>query len=421
MQGLVFDISNFKFTKSGSIFVHFTPTNATLSINGKPYQKKQGFFGGGILVSNLVPKTYEVSVMKDGYTQWIKELKVAPGKVSVAARVTLWKNIEFKKQGTSTIDNFFATEKGFVFKTSSSSLIFEDTPIKGNLVELYDINSSYIVTKTHTNSLFLIDLNTPAITRDFRILFRTVMQAQDEIDNTTIQKIAFHPFSKTKLVVETLNGLYIFDLKRNTIESVDVENKPVAFGISTNEIFIINKTGDLVIKNLMLGSRYIFPIDASSTQTITPSGDGNFAFITQKDKTLYLFDRNKQTLKKVGTNIVFSSFSSDGLRTIFIDSNNTAHIYYLDDYEGDSIKTGGTIELFTIPNGARPDTFVWIPFAENYGMIRVGNTLRVIELDVREPHNATTIAKNITNVSLMNGYLFAVNTNGEFLKGVLEE
>lgn len=421
MQGLVFDFSNFKITKSGSIYVNYTPISGTFSINSKLYPKKQGLFGGGILVSNLIPKTYQISIAKDGYTPWTKKLSVDPGKVSVAARITLWKLVEFKKESTSTVFEFFPTEKGFVFKTKEGTITFNNTRIKGDSMEAFDMSSSYIITKTDLNSLLLTDLNTPTTTRDFRVLFRTVMQGQDIIDNSAIQRTTFHPFSKTKLLVQTVNGMYVFDLKKNTIESIDTETHPATFGISTNEVFVINKSGDLVVKNLLLGSRYIYPIDASSTKTITPSEDGNFAFVTQKNGTLFLFDKTKQTLEKIGSNTTFASFSSDGFRAIFIDSNNKIHIYYLDDFEGDSIKEKGTTESFSLPTGSISDTFVWIPFAENYGMIQVGNTIRTIELDNREPHNTATVAKNITSASLISGDLFVITTNHDFLKGTLEE
>ncbi|RJQ26682.1 hypothetical protein C4565_06290 [Candidatus Parcubacteria bacterium] len=421
MQGLVFDPSSFEITKSGSIYIHFTPTNAVLSVNGKPYLKKQSIFGGGILISNLIPKTYTISIAKDEYTPWTKELEVVPGKVSVAARITLWKNIDFQKEGSSTIKSFYHTGEGFIFETPTSSLIFNDKIINGNSVEAHNDNTQYVITKTKQGNLFLIDLTKPDIVRDFRILFSTVMQTQETIDSTKIEKTAFHPFSKNKLIVETQQDMYIYDLKKNTIDPVNTEGIPKNWNMGSSELFIINDKGDLVIKNLIVGSKYVYPIEASSTQDIVPSNDGNYIFITTKKKSLFLFDREEQASKKIGENILFTSISPDNTRALYIDNKNNVYILYLDDYEGDSIKTKGTIEKLSVPKGTDLKSFTWIPAEENYAMVRVGKTIRIMELDMREPHNAATIAKDITYAQLIGKNLFAINSDGEFLMGSIEE
>lgn|GEM_PF-924922 len=423
MQGLVFDIKNLKLTKSGSIYVHFTPTDASLFIDGKKYPKTQGMFGGGILVSNLVPRTYSISIMKDGYTPLSKTLVVTPGKVSVSARVTLWKILpQFEKLGEH-ISDVFPTSQGFIFKTTSSTLYLDEkkqTPIKGTVVEAYDMSSSYVITKKGT-SLFLVDLTSPTIARDFSILFKTLAQSQEITDLTAIQKISFHPFSKTKLLVKTQKNLYVFDLKKNSIGILDTEGTPNAIGLGASELFVTNKKGDLVIKNLILDSKYVFPINASTTKSITPSKNGAYVFIINNDGTLDLFDRSAQKVERIGKDIEYATFSPDGFRAAYIDTNHIAYIRYLDDYEGDQAKTKGTVDSFAISSGADSKSFEWIPFAENYFLLKVGKNIRIEETDTRQPRNVATIAKEVEKSLLISGDLFILNENGEFLKATIEE
>ncbi|MFA5870833.1 MAG: hypothetical protein WC842_03010 [Candidatus Paceibacterota bacterium] len=420
MQGLVFDTKNLKFTKSGSIYLHFTPTNASLFIDGKKYSKTQGIFGGGILVSNLVPRSYSISITKEGYSPFIKTLEVTPGKVSVSARITLWRTMPLFKKLNENIVDVFPTSEGFVFKTTSSTLYIADKQIKGSAIEIYDMSSSYIITKKST-SLFLIDLKNPTTPRDFSALFKLATQTKKITDQTPIRSILFHPFSKTKLLVETGKNLYIFDLKKNSIETLDTEGIPDTIGLGASELFVINKEGDLVIRNLILDSKYVFPINATTSKSIIPSKNGAYAFILNKDATLDLFSRATQLTERIGKNIEYATFSPDGFRAAYINTTHTASIQYLNDFEGDTRKQKGTKDSFTISPGIDPKTFEWVPFAENYFMIKVGKNVRIEETDTRVPRNIATIVKNVKKSLLIGGDIFILNEKGEFLRATIEE
>jgi len=421
MQGLIFDIKNFKLTRSGSIYVHFTPTDASLFIDGKKYPKTQGMFGGGILISNLVPREYSISVAKDGYTPFIKTLTVNPGKVSVSARITLWRSAQkFEKLEENIID-IFPTSLGFIFQTTSSTLYLENKQeIKGSKIEIYDMSSPYIITRKNT-SLFLIDLTNPTVVRDFSVLFRTIIQSKEILDKTAIQQISFHPFSKTKLLVKTEENLYIYDLKKNSIAILETEGTPTAIGLGASELFVINEKGDLVIRNLILDSKYVFPINATTTKSIIPSKNGAYVYVINKDKTLDLFSRTTQTVKRIGKDIENAIFSPDGLRAAYIDKNHTVFIQYLNDYEGDTRKLKGAVDSFLTSSGADLKTFEWIPFAENYFMIKVGKNIRIEETDTRIPRNVAIIAKDVKKSLLISGDIFILNEKGEFLKATIEE
>lgn len=421
MQGLVFDTKHLKLTRSGSIFIYFTPTDASLFIDGKKYPKKQSIFDRGILISNLVPRTYSILIEKDGYTPFTKNLEVTPGKVSVSARIKLWKiTKEFETLNKNIVD-VFPTSQGFIFKTTNSTLLLEEmeTQIKGTEIEAFDISASHVITRKGT-SLFLIDLTNPTVARDFSVLFKTVIESENIIDQTKIQKISFHPFSKTKLLIRTLKNLYVFDLKKNEVGIIETEGMPKTIGLGAKELFVINKKGDLVIKNLILNSKYVFPINASTTKEIIPSKDDSYIFLLNSDKTLDLFNRTTQTIERIGENIEYATFSPDGLRAAYINTNHYVSILYLDDYEGDVMKPEGSIDSFSISSGANINTFEWIPFAENYFMIKVGKNIHVEEIDIRQPRNVAIVAKNAKKSLLINGDIFIITKDGDLLKSTIE-
>lgn len=72
---------NFRVVKTGGIYLENTEYEVTVRINGK--RVKTGRFEKNVLIRNLSPKTYLVSVEKDGYRPWKKNVKVEGRKVEI--------------------------------------------------------------------------------------------------------------------------------------------------------------------------------------------------------------------------------------------------------------------------------------------------------------------------------------------------
>ncbi len=72
---------NFRVVKTGGVYLENTEYEVTVKINGK--RVKTGRFERNILVRDLSPKTYLISVEKEGYRSWRKNVKVAGRKVEI--------------------------------------------------------------------------------------------------------------------------------------------------------------------------------------------------------------------------------------------------------------------------------------------------------------------------------------------------
>ncbi len=84
---LIFYANGYRFTKdwgvseTGGIYVYASESNAVISLNG--IQKAQsGIFQRGVLLDGLKEGKYEVTVSKDGFSSWEKNLEVKDGYVS---------------------------------------------------------------------------------------------------------------------------------------------------------------------------------------------------------------------------------------------------------------------------------------------------------------------------------------------------
>ncbi len=80
-QGWRLDFSTWHFEKIGGIYIRSYPGDAAIYLNGKPVQNGSGFLSAGTLISDLLPRTYHVSLKAAGYDDWQENAAVAPSQV----------------------------------------------------------------------------------------------------------------------------------------------------------------------------------------------------------------------------------------------------------------------------------------------------------------------------------------------------
>ena len=94
-QGYRFDITNKKISCTGGLFAKALPKSANIYLD-EILVDKTDFLFGAVLVENLLPKQYKISLKKDGYYSWDKTLEVKERQVCDAKNITLVpKNPEF--------------------------------------------------------------------------------------------------------------------------------------------------------------------------------------------------------------------------------------------------------------------------------------------------------------------------------------
>ena len=105
-QGYRFDISNKKISSTGGLFVKALPKSANIYLD-EILVDKTDFLFGSVLIENLLPKQYKVSLKKDGYYSWDKTLEIEEKQVADAKNITLIpKDPEFSIIGKD-IENFY--------------------------------------------------------------------------------------------------------------------------------------------------------------------------------------------------------------------------------------------------------------------------------------------------------------------------
>lgn len=87
-QGYRIDFANRKVVQTGSLYLKISPKSADVYINGKLI-KTTSIFTNSALIENLLPKTYNVEIKKQGFHTWQKTLEVREKQVTESKNVLL--------------------------------------------------------------------------------------------------------------------------------------------------------------------------------------------------------------------------------------------------------------------------------------------------------------------------------------------
>lgn len=179
-QGYRFDFKNFKYLKTGAIFVKVSPANAKVFLDQKLIGRTQ-LINNYLFSQSLLPKEYSVKIEKEGYLPWSKTLEVKEKEVAEAKNIILFpEKISFKQEKLD-IKNFYPLNgekillQSFANKTEKLSVydLAKDSEAElekinifleqHNLLELKTIDSRFLLfyaenKKTKKENYFFADL-----------------------------------------------------------------------------------------------------------------------------------------------------------------------------------------------------------------------------------------------------------------------
>lgn len=414
MQGYVIDTNHMRLVKAGALNFRFTPPDASLFINGGERLEKRGLLSRNVFISGLKPETFITRITREGYFDWNKELTVEPGRVTSASHIVLWpKTIETETIATGT-QAFWLTAQGPVVKNGTNSLSLRGIPLRGTSVAASRENATFIVTR-EKNALLFTDLAKPSTTIDIASLFARAMENGPYSTKTrTVREVLLHPFSDTKLIVITKAEAYVLDARKEELELLHAATGTIrAHALSGTVLFTMDEGGIFTANDLVLHTASETRLEkASSTVHMTASEDGSFILLTDAHNTLSLFDRNRETFTKLSEQSIFSSFSPDSARLVFISPSYELSVVYLRDTEDDVPHLRGDIERMNIEETADPSSFAWIDAFPGHFFLSSGDRLLVEEFDIRPPRNRSIIMKKLAAFVEKDGLLYVLGTDG---------
>ena len=417
-------------TQTGGLYFKIIPAQTIVSIDGKT-TKKSDFFFSDVFIKNLLPKTYNIKITKDGYFSWEKNLEVKKNLVTEAKNVVLIPQNADLQTITDGVQDFFISPDG-------TKIIYKKTNALGK-----NDNWSLIIFDTNKNAeIFLTDNTKLAqVNADFekiwwlpdskRILLETIINEAPKYFVFDIENQSpASSISPTPIVLDALrdaqnvsfdyqNPSRIFYIRNNNVYYIDYKTKIVrgpifsqtttsvlAYSIYKDGLFILDSNGfilstDLVGRTLSKINTKPFSVKKETGYEIIM----NFPdiFIKENDNLFY-YNREIGTFENIVNYVDEVAFSRDS-KKMLIYTSNEIWVRYMTNVLDQPAKKIGELQLVARLSDGINNVF-WL--TDHYLIFNTKDKIKIAEIDDRDKFQiwdfADLVKKNNDSKILWNGY-----------------
>jgi len=357
--GIHFEKNGVSIEKTGMIIVSSKPAGASIYLNGKDTSKKTtNFFT--VKINNLGKNKYILTIEKDGYYKWEKELKVFPEMVTWANYVLLFsKNPKIDKVdfSGSYVDSLTSKDDKYsavLVRSDAGEVLYgldNKSGEKNTLLESAKMSEDARVTdikmidwsKDHKN--ILISGSTKNGNQYFVL----------NIETKNIEQIAaITPTKFDRIIFSTANNDDLYGTFGKELFRVNVRTKSVSTALENNVVyFTFSPDGKVYYIKDDAGKRSLWqgggdlgdktnffdavPVSDGYTIKVT-SKDQKVALKTNTDLSLYFITKvgDKNSLISVSKNITDFDWSKDGERIFYKSREANIIVFEFDDYRKES-------------------------------------------------------------------------------------
>lgn len=408
-QGYRIDANRKKIVQTGGISIAAWPKYLQVELDGKP-KKTTGFLSGKTFLQNLLPGTHTVTIKKNGYLTWQKELEVRERRVTEVHNIILWPEDLLWEQLIEDVENYWASP-------GRNIILLEKGRAGPVIIEVLDIkNKSLMELQFEPKGLQIVgDIENVSWSNDKnRIILKTSSKKYPYLVGDlssgkivpidwarNVMAMALSPLDKNKLLILSHpNTLWIYDLAQK--DSQILLQDTLAFAVVSEGIIWLNTEGYIYLSNF---SGTIIRVLNEEPHNIKPEAEYQInalnpqRLLLRENSTLFFFSSSNsppelmegqatKTLTKIEENVQDIIFSPDQRKAAF----RTLHeiwILYLEPQLGQPTKQAGEYNLLTRFSEEIRD-IAWI--GSNHLVIAFENKTRVAEIDDRDGINIADIA-----------------------------
>jgi len=430
-QGYRFDFEKKKVTQTGAFYFKVLPRSAQIYLNGQ-LKKETDFIFGSVLIENLLPKTYNIQIKKEGYISWEKTLEIKEKQVTEAKNIALIpESLSFTLLSKEVKDFFFSPDE--------KKIILEEIRENGWQINLYDLKNnvksylvdehSFISTSRYARVIGEKDIaKSEEVKVDFlslkfspdskRILLKVDLKGEGKyfiLDlektppdlislsflGTDIQDIFFNPQAPKKIFFTkpaeekteenkiAKTDLFEADWETKEISQTILSNL-IAYEASGGNIFLISDEGflfrtDFSGKRQEQLSFLPFPIKEKVDYQLLV----NFPKILLKeDNNLYFFDQTLESFKKLSAPANNFSFSPDFKKIVYFNNYEIWILFLEEKFDQPPKKVGE--EIFLTRFSEKIGEVFWL--TSHYLVFNTGNKIKIAEIDDRDKINIVDLS-----------------------------
>jgi hypothetical protein len=377
--GWVFDLKTFTFTQVGGLYLEINPSDADIAVNGLKMQIKPGFLKSGILVANLFPKTYHVTVAKQNYQEWNDDVAVKPSLVTqIHPIVLLPQKIQMEAVAKNVKDVFINSDK-VAWKDIGSNLKINGKNIRGNQFVCWLNNNKFIVTlDKSTNNYFAVNIN-DSTALNINLIFKNLKDQQLITDSSKINKIIPYPSDDNKIILSSDRALYVLDLSKSSISTMK-KGKYNLLVAGDGKTYFGDDQG---FYSYDLSAKTVSFIASTSPNFVEISPNGQFLAFSGNNK-LFLLDKNDPNKKitELSDNPSYFKFSPDSKKIAEFSANNQQiNIYYIgDDYDlfgkkpmGHSTFHIGNLDSASPISWHNNSSYIFLKYTDNVKLLEIND------------------------------------------------
>jgi hypothetical protein len=413
-----FDFETFSPKKVGAIYIESYQSPIEIQLNDASFKDKSGLLKKGTLLSGIIPKKYQLSIQKEGFLEYQKNIEVFPSQVERFFNILLVpQSISY---ATTTITTTTNTQLIAINQTGAITKTIKGKTTLWNLISFSKPTEENISTTT-TNLLKTIASFSKQKFSDFSFVHYSNQNELLATGTQGIYKVALD--KKTATFVAPINPVLPYARYENSL--LTITPTPATSTSPTKKTTL--KKPDPKTTNATIIS---YAIDSGASTTIsflTPRMLADISFISLQgqyiiygttDKKLWFYDIKKQTEQQIAPDGVFALFSPDSKKLLYRESSGKTHIYFIEDeLETANARAGDDITLSLINASAIRNIYWYQDSAHILALYPTRITLA--ETTKTEPNNQFTLYEGAYAQSIYTketNTLLIARTHTELLK-----
>ncbi len=382
-------------TQTGGFYFKVWPQKSAEIYLDDKLKQKTDFFFGTTLIKNLLPKSYKITIKKEGYLPWEKTLQITEKMVTEAKNITLIpENLNFSVL-VKNIDDYF-------FSPDGKEIILKKNDKNGWYLTLFNLEKNVESVLVENKKLSLLknadflDLNwSPDLKR---IILEASIGEEEKYFLLELENpLPLSPVSldflagAEKFSFNSQNAQEIFFLKNGSFFKANYKTKEISkpilsdlitYEISNGDIFYLDSSGflqksDFLGKNQIKINSEMFPFQEETKYQIFLDLPDIFL---KEENVLFLFNSNSGIFEKIFEPLNEIVFSGDWKKMVFF-NDNEIWIRYLENILDQPQKRVGDLQL-TVRLSEKINKVSWL--TNHYLIFGVEGKIKVAEIDDRD-------------------------------------